>query len=217
MKIRLSYTTNPDHVKYAPLPFDGVVIVPDDRNILDTETAEFEFDLIHRDHISTYVYHTEYKPKWLRFFLGEYRDYLVSRGCSCHSSYNNRNLCAVCHMVGAEDYHCIAVDMPRTRNYINIPQRTYFWKQVSGPKIHWFFYDIDRANYTDYNYGEIILQQFNVGNTKNANNIINTDGQYLVTGSLLLHRQDSDDGSTPPYEGFTIINGIEYPNSQIFY
>ena len=103
------------------------------------------------------------------------------------------------------------------RDYITGPQRSYRWVQVGGPRIHWCYYDVDRADYSDYNLGEILLNQLNEGCDKAARTIVNAEGQNIVSGSMLLRRQDSDDGSTPPYEGYTVINGVEYPNAEIFY
>ena len=103
------------------------------------------------------------------------------------------------------------------RDYITVQQRSYKWVQVGGPRIHWCYYHVDRADYSDYNFGEILLNRLNEGSDKVAGNLTNADGQQIISGCMLLRRLDSDDGSTPPYEGYTVINGVEYTNAEIFY
>jgi hypothetical protein len=222
MKIRLSYTTKQEHIKYAPTPFDGVVIVPDDCDIPNTESDEFEFELVYNDYEITCVYYIDSPPNWQRFLPCKRRDYLISRGCTCHNSYVNRNLCSSCLAVCREEYHTYiekekTIDLTTKRDYIHVPQRSYSWKQIGGPRIHWCYYEVDRATYTEYNFGEIILEQLNNECIKKAINITNPDGENIISGCLLLRRQDADDGSIPPYEGNTVINGMEYTNAQVFY
>ncbi len=225
--IRLSYTSSQDHIKYAPTPFDGVVIVPDDRDIPGIESDDFVFELVYKDHDLTCAYYVDSPPNWHRFFPSKRRDYLLSRGCSCCDSCINRNLCASCVMINCDEYHAYieesktfdVMTMSRKRDYISVPQRTYTWKQVGGPRIHWCYYDVDRAKYTDYNFGEIVLEQLNdeVETIKKAQNIVNSNGQYITSGCLLLRRQDAEDGTIPPYEGITVIHDVEHLNSRVFY
>ena len=217
MKIHLSYTTTQEHIKFAPTPFDGVVVVPDDHDIPGIESAEFEFELVHNDYQITCSYQVDSPPNWHRFFPSKHREYVLSRGCTCYNSCNNRKLCSSCGTICREEYYSNIMTMERNHDYISVIQRSYTWKQVGGPRIHWCYYAIDYATYTDYNHGEIILEKLNHGIINKAVNITNPDGRHIISGCLLLRRQDAVDGSIPPYDGITVIDGVEYTNCQVFY
>ena len=226
--ISLPYTTDPEHCKYAPTPLNGVIVVPanhpTDVPTTDVPTTDFEFELVSEDYHMSCVFYQHCPPNWQRFFPSKRRDQLLSIGCSCCEPLQTRS-CSVCDAFYREEYIAYieatkTVDVMTAhfpRDYITVNQRSYTWVQVGGPRIHWCYYDVDRADYTDYNFGEILLSRLNEGCDKVARNLTNSDGQSIVSGSMLLRRQDSDDGSTPPYEGYTVINGVEYTNAEIFY
>jgi hypothetical protein len=222
--LRLSYTSVKEHCKHAPSPINGVIVVPDDRFIPDLETTDFEFELVSEDYHMACVFYQHCPPKWQRFFPSDRRDQLLSLGCSCCEPSQTKT-CTVCDAFYREEYMAY-IESTKTmdimtahfpRDYITVNQRSYKWVQVSGPRIHWCYYDVDRADYTDYNFGEILLNRLNEGSDKVAGNLTNVDGQQIISGCMLLRRLDSDDGSTPPYEGYTVINGVEYTNAEIFY
>lgn len=229
--ISLAYITDPKHCKYAPTPVDGVIIVPfnhlcfippDDVPTTDVLTADFEFELVSEDYHMGCGYYKHCPPKWQRFFPSKRRDQLLSLGCECCEP-SSRKTCTVCDKFYREEYVAYTeasktIDIMTAsfpRDYITVPQRSYRWVQVGGPRIHWCFYDV--VDRDEDNLGETLLSVLNEGCDKVARDLTNADGQNIVSGSMLLRRQDSDDGSTPPYEGYTVINGVEYTNAEIFY
>ena len=231
--ISLPYITDPKHCKYAPMDEDndGAIIVsvnhlcfvpPDD--VQDVHIDDFEFELVPEDYHMSCAFYKHCPPKWQRFFPSKRRDQLLSLGCSCCDPSQTKT-CSVCDKFYREEYMAY-VEATKTmdimtahfpRDYITVPQRSYRWVQVGGPRIRWCFYDVDRETREETNIGETVLKVLNEGCDKVARTIVNAEGQNIVSGSWLLRRMDSDDGSTPPYEGYTVINGVEYTNAEIFY
>ena len=103
--------------------------------------------------------------------------------------------------------------------WVVITTRTWFWKQVgSSPNIHWCHYSCDQKKYTEYNYGQELLDRLNtdIDPIMRGRHIVNKRDSQITSGSWLLKREKAVDGSVPINCGNIIIDGTEHTYESIF-
>lgn len=179
-----------------------LVLLPSDHPIPDATCADFEFELDYEDTIHEMQVPDNFAKSWMKFFIPP--GYVPPPPPSSP----------------ADETALPRAFWERTeRKYINVPvtTRLWFWRQIGTVRnIHSCFYSIDRVAYTDYNYGDELLEQLNDG-LKRGRYILNQTGDRIIRSSCLLKRCVAEGGGFFPKRGdIILINNIEHSYESIF-
>lgn len=191
----------------VPVPFAlneddamRIVLLPRDHPIPDAAYADFEFELDYEDTTYDIQIPESFAQPWMKFFIPP--GYVPPPP----SSHVDETAFPRAFWERAKP-KCI--DVP-------ITTRTWFWKQVGAAhNIHSCFYSIDRVAYTDYNYGDELLEQLNDGLNR-GRYIVNQTGDRIIRGSCLLKRCVAEGGFFPKKCDIILINNVEHSYESIF-
>ena len=179
-----------------------IVLLPRDHPIPDATYADFEFELDYEDTTHTIQIPESFTQPWMKFFIPPG---FVPPPTPPSSPANETAFPRALW----ERAKPKCIDVPVTT-------RTWFWKQVGAAhNIHSCFYSIDRVAYTDYNYGDELLEQLNDGLT-HGRYIVNHAGQRIIRSSCLLKRCVAEGGYFPKKGDIIVINNVEHSHESIF-